>query len=398
MPLSSSRRRDVAAILGCACLLLVGWSTLLVPSLIRSIEAAFGQTDAGMGTFFFVSSLSYVAGTMGGGFLTERIGRRAVLSLAVVLLAVGLVMFGTVSSWELFLVAVLPLGLGGGALDGGSNGLFLDLYPNNRGRALNLLHLCFSLGALASPLVAGRLVEAGVAWQSIMVGSAVAALPMAVLLTTAELPSGRHVRTARPVGVARPGLAWPLVGLAVAIACYVASEIGVSNWLVRFLESASVGLATTALALFWACLTLGRLASAGWSDRFDHARFAAVAAIGSAIALVAAVVVPSLPAQIVLFGVVGFAFGPVYPLIMAVAGDRYPTRSAAVSGLLSGCAVIGSILYPPLMGFMSVTIGLGPAMAGAAALAFVSGLALWLVGRARAAETLADARASEARA
>ena len=46
----------------------------------------------------------------------------------------------------------------------------------------------------------------------------------------------------------------------------------VSVALAGVLAAASVGLATSALALFWGCLTLGRLASARWSDRFDHAR------------------------------------------------------------------------------------------------------------------------------
>jgi FHS family glucose/mannose:H+ symporter-like MFS transporter len=182
------------------------------------------------------------------------------------------------------------------------------------------------------------------------------------------------------------GFAWVLVGLAVAIGCYVASEIGVSNWLVRFLDSASIGLATAALALYWGALSLGRLASAAWSDRFDHARLAAVSATVSGFALVAAVAVPSIPLSILLFGVVGFAFGPIYPLIMAVAGERYPTRSAAVSGLLAGCAVIGGVLYPPLMGFMSVTVGLGPAMTGAGILALAAGIALWLVSRTQSSE------------
>ena len=68
-----------------------------------------------------------------------------------------------------------------------------------------------------------------------------------------------------------------------------ASEIGVSNWLVRFLETASIGLATSALALFWGCLALGRLVSARLGDRFDHARFAATSALAASAALVAAV-------------------------------------------------------------------------------------------------------------
>jgi fucose permease len=204
-------------------------------------------------------------------------------------------------------------------------------------------------------------------------------LPLAAVIASADLPSGRH---AHPRGAgARLGLALPLVALAIAIACYVGSEVGVSNWLVRFLETASVGLATSALALFWGCLALSRIASAKVGDRFDHARFAAIAALVAAVALLAAVVVPSLPVSIVLFGIVGFAFGPVYPLIMAVGGDRFPGRSAAVSGFLSGVAVVGAIAYPPVMGFVSVGIGLGAAMAGAAALALGCAIVLFLIGR-----------------
>ncbi len=380
MSLTPLRRTEPAAILGCAAFILVGWCMLLVPSLIRSIEGAFDQTDAGIGVYFFVSALASAAGSLGGGYLTERLGRRFVLPIGVACIAIGLSALALAPTWELFLVAGIVYGLGSGSLDGGTNGLILDLYPTSRGRALNLLHLFFSIGALASPLVVGRLIEGGVGWQAILVGTAVVAVAIGGLLVVTQMPSGRHARAAGSGGV-RIGLAWPLVALAVAIACYVGSELGVSNWLVRFLETATVGLATSALALFWGCLALGRLASARWSDRFDHARFAAAAALISAVALVAASIVPSLPASIVLFGVVGFAFGPVYPLIMAVAGDLFPTRSAAVSGFLSGAAIVGAVLYPPIMGFVSVGVGLQAAMVGAALLAAVCAVVLFGVAR-----------------
>jgi MFS transporter, FHS family, glucose/mannose:H+ symporter len=391
MPPSPARRRAIAAVIGCSAFFLIGWSALLVPSLIRSIEANFDQTDAAVGTYFLFNSLFSAAGSVGGGLLTERVGRRVVLTLAASLLGLGLLTIGTVGSWELFLLAAVPIGLGFGAIDGGVNGLVLDLYPESRGRALNLAHICFSLGALGSPLVVGRALEAGIAWQAPILATALAAIVVAALLAIGPLPAGRHVHLA-PEGASgfaaswRVGLAWVLVGLGFAIACYVAAEIGVSNWLVRFLDSATIGLATAALALYWGALSLGRLASAAWSDRFDHARLAAVSATVSGIALVAAVAVPSIPVSILLFGVVGFAFGPIYPLIMAVAGDRYPKRSAAVSGVLAGCAVAGSVVYPPLMGFMSVTVGLGPAMTGAGILALAAGVALWLVARAGSSE------------
>jgi fucose permease len=377
-------------------MLLVGWTSLLVPSLIRSIEHDFAQTDAAIGVLFFVNSIAYAGGSMGGGLLTERFGRRVVLPTAVALMVIGLLGMALVPAWAAFLAFGLPLGLGSGGIDGGANGLILDLYPTSRGRALNLLHLFFSLGALASPLIVGRLIEAGVAWQAVLGGTALAAVVVVVLLAVAELPSGRHARpdTAAVAGPSRIGISFPLLALAIAIACYVAAEVGVSDWLVRFLATATIGLATSSLALFWGCLALGRVVSAVLGDRFDHARFAAISSFVSSAALVAAVIVPSLPASIVLFGVVGFAFGPIYPLIIAVAGDRFPARAAAVSGFLSGCAIIGAIVYPPVMGFVSDGAGLGVAMGGAAALAFACGVVLALSGRWSRAAATATLRAS----
>jgi fucose permease len=150
---------------------------------------------------------------------------------------------------------------------------------------------------------------------------------------------------------------------------------------VRFLEPAPLSTATTALSLFWAGLAAGRLVSSQLADRFDHLRFATVSTTGVAIALVGAIFVPSLPVSIALFAVAGFASGPVFPMIIAIGGERYPDRSAAVSGFLTGSAVAGSVIYPPVMGFLSVTVGLTVAMVGNIILALACAGALVLVGR-----------------
>jgi fucose permease len=377
-------RPPAAAIIGCLGFLLLGWSSLLVPSLIRSIEHDFGQTDAGMGLFYLLNAGAYVTGSLGGGIVTERIGRRRVLSVGAVLIALGLVALATVASWPLFLLAAVPFGLGSGAIDGGGNALILDLFAAARGRALNLLHLFFSLGALGSPFVVGQLVEAGVPWQTVILGTGLAAIALAALLAVISMPSGRHNRGvggAQAAATGRFARDPLLLALAIAIAFYVASEIGVSNWLVRFLSEAPLGIATSALTLFWAGLTLGRLISARLADRFDHARFAAASSIVMAAALVGAVIVPSLPVSVALFALAGFASGPIYPLIVAIGGERFPDRSAAVGGFLSGTAVIGGTFYPPVMGLMSVTVGLPAAMIGTAVIALASGVVLVLIGR-----------------
>jgi fucose permease len=386
-----ARRRPAVALIGYACFLLIGWTGVLVPALIRPVEGSFAQTDAAVGGYFFVFAAFYGIGSFGGGLLTERLGRRAVLMTAGLLLGLGLIGQALSPNWLLFLAAGVPAGWAAGAIDGGINGLFLALYPRSRGGALNLLHLFFALGALTSPFLVGQLVSAGLSWQAVMIATGAVAIGLGLLLARTEMPSGQ-IRQA-PIGAqsiagppgaeSRPGAAWPFAALAIAIGCYVASEVGVSNWLVRFLSVAPLATATAGLSLFWGGLTLGRLLSSLVADRLNPVAFAATSVGLASVALVAAVPVPALPISIGLFAVCGFFFGPVYPMIMVVGGTLYPHRLAAVSGGLGSAAVAGSVLYPPVMGLLSDRVGLGAGMIGAGILAAASALAL--VGAALAA-------------
>ena len=361
---------------------LIGWAGLMVPSLIRSIKSEFAQPDSGIGLFYLVAAIFYAVGSFGGGLVTERTGRRPVLAVAAVLLGVGLALQAFAPTWPVFLLAAAPAGLGSGVVDGGMNGLVLDLFRRRPGGALNLLHLGFSVGAASAPIVIGQLVGAGVDWRSIFVVTAVWAVVIGVLFGLHVMPSGRHDRSAAsasPKGLGRAPIL-PLVALALAIAFYVSSEIGVSSWLVRFLDEASNDVATATLGLFWGGLAVSRLLAARIADRFPPVLFAGTCALGAAAALVGAVAAPSLNLSIVLFVLSGFAFGPVYPMIMAIGGALYPHRIAAVTGALAGSAVVGGLVYPPLMGLISDQAGIHVAMYGASLLAFACAGALAVAG------------------
>jgi len=375
------RQRSAAFALGCWSFVLIGWSGLIVPALAREVEGGFGQTDVGLGFFYFVTAIAYATGSIVGGMVTERVGRRLILSSAVALLGVGLIAQGLTSDWTAFIVFGIARSVGAGAIDGGANGLIIDLYQGARGGRLNLLHLFYSLGALGAPFVLAARDLVGLSWQTVIIGSGLIALPLAVALAFTDLADGRarpHLATG---GQRSSLLAIPLLVLAVAIGCYVACEIGVSNWLVRFLAAAPAATATSALGLYWAGLAVGRLVGSRVADRFDHLRLAIVAALACAVALVGAVLVPSLAASIALFAVVGFASGPIYPLIVAIGGERFPDRAAAVSGLIVAASVVGAVVYPPLMGVMSVTVGLPVAMIGTAVVVAACAGALAIVGR-----------------
>jgi fucose permease len=351
---------------------LIGWNVVLLPSLIRSLEHDFGQSDASFGLLYFIGALSYGAGTMGGGLITERVGRKVVLAAGALLAALGLSAAALAPSWIPFVLASVLVSCGAGTIDSGTNALFLDLYREARGGALNFLHLFFGVGALIAPFLIGVLITAGVSWRALLFATAAGFLVLVVLMSTAAMPSGRHVAGSVSGSDAELSRSeWslvPFVALAFCIGLYVASEVGVSNWLVKLLSSASVETATRVLSVFWAGLSLGRLLSRWVAERFDYFTFTIGCIILSSLALAGAVVVPWLAVAAALYGLTGLFFGPIFPMIMALGGDIYPHRLAALSGGLTTSAVAGGLIYPPLMGIMAAQVGLRVGMMGAALL------------------------------
>jgi len=393
-PPNASRPRLLVGITW-ASFILLGWTSVLVPALIRQIEAHFGVDDAALGAYYFIYSAAYATSSFAGGLLVERFGRAVVLSTAALLMGLGLLIAGAAPMWLMFVVGAVVLGLGGGAIDGGVNGLALAIADEGRGRALNLLHLAFAVGAFVSPVVVGQLVERGVPWQGILLATGVAAIVLRASFSLTPMPPGLR-RPEQDVGLAtttagapRDGsLLLPLGLLAIAIGGFVATEVGVSNWIIRFLASVPVATATAALSAFWGGLALGRLFAARYSDRFSHATFAAIASVAAGLAVVVAVLAPTLELSILGFAVAGFAMGPIFPMIVALGGDLYPHRLAATGGTLTGAAVLGGMLYPPLIGLMSAGFGIGVGLLGAAGLSFVSAAAILGAARIRDQRTV----------
>ena len=309
---------------------LVGWTGLFVPSYLRVIQDEFGRTDAEFGLVYLVFALMFAAGAFLGGLVSERIGRGIVLPASAVLIAAGLAIESVAPSWTVFVAGAGIAAVGTGAVDAVVNSAVMDLSATGSGSGLSRLHLFYSLGALSAALAVSLMAQAGVGWRSVAIVTALVGLAVALPLRRVGLvpprprapgdmaPDGRHHSIVLPLRLA-------LVALGIGIACYVAAEAGVTSWLVGYLVEEPMSVATLALGLFWTGLAAGRLVSSRIADRFDPIAFTVACAFASALALVAAVAGPPGPLQIALFVATGFAFGPVYPMIMTVAGSLLPT-------------------------------------------------------------------------
>ena len=369
-----------------ASFILVGWTGLFVPSLIRGLQADFARSDAEFGLVYLVTALLFAAGALSSGLASGLVGRRVVNAAAALLIAAGMALEVVAPAWLVFVAGAGLTGAGCGAIVSVGSSIVMDLAASGSGSRLSLLHVFYSVGALGAPVAIGVLVSLGAEWRLLAAATGLAALALAQPLSRAGAVPPRP-RPAVPSAAAEPdagapnGLRLALAALGLAIACYVAAESGVSSWLVGFLADEPLTAATLALSLFWAGIAAGRVTASRVADQFDPVRFTASCTTAGGLAILAAVALASGPLRIGLFLAAGFAFGPVYPMIMSVAGSLFPHRAAAVAGIVTSTGVVGSITYPPLVGLVAGMAGLGAGMLGAALLIISSGGTVVVAGR-----------------
>lgn len=369
---TSSRALQLA---GYGSFLLLGWNTVLTPSLIRSIETDFHQSDASIGLLLLLASISYGGAAFLGGTAMERFGRRKVLVAAALLETMGMVVAALTPVWLLFIVARILASAGNSIVDAGMNAVFLDLFQDTRGGALNLLHLFFSAGAFLAPLPIGILVAGGVSWHLLLLVTALPYAVLAAILSTISMPM-HH----RPERISQPPsrlvFFLPVIGLGLALALYTGAEIGVSSWMVRLLAKEPLTIATAALSIFWLGLTGGRLLSGWAAERVDYSVFAASTLALGSLFLAGGVISPNVALVLLCFALCGVFFGPAYPTIFAIAGAMYPRRASALSGALTSAGATGVLVYPPMIGFMASRIGIAGGVLGAAVLGLLSALCI----------------------
>ncbi|UCC62827.1 MAG: MFS transporter [Anaerolineae bacterium] len=341
-------------------------------------------------------SVGYMLGGLTAGLIIDTLGRRLVYLAALGIQALSLLGIVAVPNLAVGLAVAFLLGLGQGSTDLAGHVVTGDVVGQERGAALNRLHLFFGAGALIGPVLIGYGLEAlDSLWPAFGVFAALTLLT-AFGVASARLPtqSAAHesiAANARAVVGSRTF--W---GLAAFFYLYVGLEVGLATWTFTFLSEAlgtEVTLASWATSGFFLALTAGRLVGSRLAGRqVGDERLVLLGiggGIGGAVLLWAAGALAAVPAFVAAVLLVGFCFGPVYPTTMGVAQRRYAATIGTAVGLLTVGGSLGATSFPWLQGRLLVRGGLlwsvAATGAGTAALLAVAAAAIPRQGEERLA-------------
>ena len=348
-----------------------------------SVRHTFGLSLDRLGLLLFVTTAGYLTSSFFSGWIVRRAGVGGLLVGSSVLVVVSAVGYALAPWWGIVLLASLPAGLGAGAIDAGINGYAAARFPPGR---VAWLHASWGVGATLGPLLMTGVLALGLSWRwgYWVLAVVLAALGLAFHLTRAQWAAGDRGGESTAGGPSiGESLPVPLVRANAALFFVCTGVEGIAGQWAYSLFTEGRGFspewAGVSVGAYWGGLTLGRLVSGALAHRIAPAVLlrGAVALVPGIALLIASTRSPLL--GFVSLALLGFAGGPVFPLLIAGTPRR-----------------VGEVHSRNAVGFQVAAAGLGsaalPAAAGVLARAYgIEAISLFLVATALLALALHEA-------
>ncbi|MFZ8997959.1 MAG: MFS transporter [Ilumatobacteraceae bacterium] len=322
--------------------LIVGLSLSILGPALTELRDRAGVGIGSIGVLFVGQSAGYVVGSFVGGRLYDRYGGHHVYAGSLVVTAVGLASIPLLDSVGGLFASFVLVGVGAAVCDVGANALLLWELGSANVRSMNVLHLCFGLGALSAPLVVHLGLDTAVR------GAAVLCVVIAGWAVSIPPPSVRPMTASH-----HPEQTPRLLGLiAVFFFLYVGLEVGFAGWVHTYAEEidfSDVG-ATWLTATFWIGFTAGRLLSS-LVGHLVRPKVILTGACASSVAVAVVLVVADGRAAPVWIATAlfGLATAPQFPVMFSYLERRIHVTGSATAWFVGGAGV-GGLVFPWLIG------------------------------------------------
>ncbi|HEY9886680.1 MAG TPA: MFS transporter [Vampirovibrionales bacterium] len=372
-------------------IILLNYFTFAIVTNITGVLFPFWKTDfkitsdavIGMMPCFFF--FAYGLTSLPQGLLLEKIGNKKTLLWGSALILLGSGVFALNPSFEIGLASLFIMGVGVTAMQIVGNLLVkqLDADPTKYSRNLTVVQVASGLGGSGGGFLIKYLVD-GLNWSWISAYYVFGGLALALCLLAlfSHIPEQEIAEEKRKkvdlkdyLSVAANPL---MIVFALGIFIYVGIEVGVSNFISRFLgDKFSIAITNAGLVVsaYWFAQAIGRLVGGVVLDKLAAPKALTLYAIACLSSLMVGIYAPT--SQIAIAGFVGAGFftSIMFPCIFSLAVNSFDkTQEGAVAGVLC-TAILGGAVITPVIGFISDKTGsltLSLTIAGSVCLAYIA--------------------------
>jgi fucose permease len=311
-----------------------------------------------------VLALGLGLGVLMAGPLSDRVSRRGLFVISCAVTAAGLLAVDVHMSYARLVVQVGLIGCACGFYETIINLVTVDRISARAAGALAFVHAAATAGAGAGPFLLSWIV-AGAHWSRGFHALGWVHVALAVWGAASDFSPGHPQPSAAGTRVlVAPGSlkSFGMLALALIAFAYVGVENGVTLFAVAWSrsrgETESIGRA--GISALWTGLLLGRLLLAARPVR-RGALLLVACGCGGALVVLTTNQLALRPLSLAL-GLAGFALGPVYPTLIALAAQRFPHSLGTALGMVASAGAAGGFCVPWLVGIAGDALGVRTAI------------------------------------
>lgn len=295
--------------------------------------------------------------------LTKSLGTGKVTAISVAMTAVALLGFSFSKSFLSLCFWAIPYGLGAGSVDASLNNYVVLHYES---RHMSWLHCMWGIGAATGPYVMGYALSNGMNWSGgYRIIGILQVILSSVLFFSLRLwkNSSENDDAAADKKTLSLKETFQITGVKevmLCFFCYCAIEQTAGLWASTYLALArglSAEIAAAYASRFYIGITIGRAISGFITMKLNDKQ---LIRLGEVLIAIGIVLMLLSSGSLIGLIVIGLGCAPIYPCIIHSTPYHFGAdKSQAIIGVQMASAYVGTLIMPPLFGFLAQIISIG---------------------------------------
>jgi fucose permease len=342
------------------CKFLYAFYTLAIGPLLVHIGESF---DIGLRIQSIVFPFNYfgqIVIVFFVGLIADKLGKKVIHILFVVLLALSALIFTFINSYVFFLFLFLFMGLFGISINIIADASISDMFTERRGLYLNLAHAFFGLGAICSPIVYNLALSITGDFRTIYFVLFLLSFAVLILITLTRYPNVSDE-------IVKMGVIAELIKNRkfMLLALYAAVSWGtlfaISSWIptlfTKELEMPS-RLSNYSLAYMWTAVIIGRVIAALLSKKYSEIAMVKVINLAVFILIALSFFLDNPVFLLADYLFLGLLMGTFAPLTISYSAEVYKLHSTTRLAVIFAMGSVGMLVIPTLIGLFGENMGI----------------------------------------
>lgn len=325
-------------------------------SRIPTIKDFFDFNDAELGTILLAMPISSMIGLPISGWLVSKFDSRVPLIASFILFSFALIFIGFANTTFLFILSICIFSFCMRILNIAVNTQSLTLQKKFEKSIVGSFHGLWSTGGLFGVAFSTLMIKLNVTMQIHLLIISIVTLAVSIYTYQFTLKNDKSA-TGNKILLGKPDPFILYLGILIFLAAIC--EGGMFDWSgIYFKEVIKEDIFTYGYLSFMTCMALSRFFSDKLMQEIGLQKTFIFSASLITLGILIAVVFPFFWSALIGFCLVGFGTAAIFPMTFGLAGTSKKYSPGMAISIISTYGIIGMLIGPPLIGYLSHAFGL----------------------------------------